>query len=319
MNPDLFAQTAQSELVAWENYKKRYTAQVPPPAKASIAIWQTIGWQLVLILLQAIGAIGLAALRTAEMFFLASAGANLTTRRAEAVLAILAIEFGIVVFAAIRAESDNRNLSDDEKLNTIKVSTWWLVVGEVVMLAISIVAGLGVSFNGFNVGIDFSGVLAVTIGAGASIVAAVAGMVIGAMLARWSNVRDAADIKYRNAYADWEQGLRDSWDKSPDKQIVENQMKLVKRSLPKELVRSFDGERTPEHPNERMVNTEKRDAIWQYLTEHSTDEFIPGPSEVARELGITKGSVIVDTIKEFRAKKPTFAPQQDELVQEILQ
>lgn len=307
MNSDLFTQTAQAELAAWDSYKQRYTAQVPPPAKASVAIWQTIGWQLILILLQAIGAIGLAALRTAEMFYLASAGANVNIRRAEAVLAILAIEFGIVVFAAIRAEADNRNLSDDEKLNTIKISTWWLVVGEVVMLAISIVAGLGVSFNGFNVGVDFSGVLAVTIGAGASIVAAVAGMVIGAMLARWSNVRDAADIKYRNAYADWEQGLRDSWDRSPDKLIVENSLKMAKKALPKGGVRSPDG--TTERTNERTKQeSEVYQKIWAYLTQNATDEFIPGPTEVANALSVSK-SYASPIIKEFRAKNyPQLTP-----------
>lgn len=299
---ELFEQTAHAELTAWENYKRRYAAQVAPPVKTSIAIWQTIGWQLVLILLQAVGAIGLAALRTAEMFYIAAAGTNRTARVAEAVLAILAIEFGIVVFAAIRAEANNRNLPDDEKLNTIKVSTWWLVVGEVVMLAISIVAGLGVSFKGFGVDVNFGTVLAITLGAGASIVAAVAGMVIGAMLARWSNVRDAADVKYRISYADWEQGLRDSWDKSPDKQIAQNQLKMTRKALPK--VRLLDGS----EPNERRTS-EVQQKILTYLTENATDEFVPGPTEVAKALGVSKGYAS-DIIKTFRAQHfPQPAPQ----------
>ena len=248
MSQDLFQETANVELTAWENFKKRYEAQVPPPRRASVAIMQSIGWQLILILLQSIGAIGLASLRTSEMFYMASSSANEATKRTEAVLAILAIEFGIVVFSAIRSEAKNRNLTDDQKLDRIQLSTGWMIVGELVMLAISIVAGLGVSFIGFDVNIDFSRTLAITLGAGASIVAAVSGLVIGAMLARWGNVRDAADIKYNNAYAIWEQGLRDSWRSSPDRQIAENQLKLAKKSLPKGNVRLFAGEN---EPNER--------------------------------------------------------------------
>jgi hypothetical protein len=294
---DLFSSTANIELDAWRNFKQRYEAQVPPPTKAAVAIMQSIGWQLILILLQAIGAIGLASLRTAEMFYIASSAANPGVKLAEAVLAILAIEFGIVVFAAIRAESKNRNLTDEEKLNTIHLSTGWMVAGEVVMLTISIVAGLGVSFLGFEVDIDFSKTLAITLGAGASIVAAVAGMVIGAMLARWANVRDAADIKYKLAYNEWEDGLRSSWHSSPDRLIAQNQLKLAKKSLPKGEVRSFAGE---SEPNERTpVASEKRDAIIRYLEEHSTEEFVPGPTEVANALGFAKG-YCSDVIKPFR-------------------
>ena len=282
MSQDLFQETANVELTAWENFKKRYEAQVPPPRRASVAIMQSIGWQLILILLQSIGAIGLASLRTSEMFYMASSSANEATKRTEAVLAILAIEFGIVVFSAIRSEAKNRNLTDDQKLDRIQLSTGWMIVGELVMLAISIVAGLGVSFIGFDVNIDFSRTLAITLGAGASIVAAVSGLVIGAMLARWGNVRDAADIKYNNAYAIWEQGLRDSWRSSPDRQIAENQLKLAKKSLPKGNVRSFAGENERE-ANERTQASVK-DRIFKYFDWNaSTDEFVPGPTEVARE------------------------------------
>jgi hypothetical protein len=298
---ELFEQTAMLEQQAWENFKARYVAQVPPPQKASVEIWRTIGWQLVMILLQAVGAIGLASLRTAEMFYIASAGALPGLRVVEAALAILAIEFGIVVFAAIRAEANNRNVSDTEKLNALSVSTAWLVVGEIVMLAISIVAGLGVSFKGFDVSVDFSFPLAVVLGAGASIVAAVAGMVIGAMLARWGNVRDAADIKYRNEYASWEEGLRESWEKSPDQRIALNQLKLAKKALPKELVRPFGG------PNERTSpvpqTSEIKNEIWNYLEEHATHEFVPGPTEVANALGCSK-SYCSDIIKEFKQANP---------------
>jgi hypothetical protein len=308
MSQDLFAQTAQVELEAWENFKQRYEAQVPPPTKAVVAIWRTIGWQLILVLLQAVGAIGLASLRTAEMFYIASAGTNPATRTAEAVMAILAIEFGIVVFAAIRTEANNQKLTDEEKLHSLTVSSAWLIVGEFVMLAISIVAGLGVSFLGFDVNIDFSMPLAVTLGAGASIVAAVAGMVIGAMLARWANVRDAADIKYRQDYAAWEEGLRDSWNKSPDKAIAQNQLKLAKKSLSK-------GNLSSDGPNERTKGPNVvQQRILAYLEEKSviTDDevTIPGPTKVAQDLGVSKGYAS-DVIKMFRQNIPALQPGND--------
>ena len=200
------------------------------------------------------------------------------------------------MYAAVRAEQQNRKsnngANDDELLNTIKVSVGRLVFGEVIGIGISIMAGLGVAFNGFGVDIDLSMPLAVVIGAGASIVAAISGDILGAMLARYGNLRDSAEARYRIDYGVWEDGLHSSWTNSPDRQIARSSLKDMKAALKSGSVRS---------PNKRTNGSGKRDAIWAYLLEHSTDESIPGPTEVAEAIGGSKGYAS-EVITEFRVQ-----------------
>lgn len=286
---NIFEETKDFELEAWRNFKARYMAHVPPPQQVRATIWKTIGWQIVAVGIQAFGAIGLAALRTAEMFYIASA--SQATAIFEAVFSLVAIEFGIVVFAAIRAEHDNRNLSDTKKVQALKISLPWLITGEIIMLIISIMAGIGVSAKGFDVDIQNLALwLTYTLGAGASIVAAIAGMVIGTMLARWGNIQDVASRKYQAEYTKWEEALNKSWNASPDKKIVMNDIRRLKQEMGSTV-------RSVRKSNERT--NIKRDAIIAYMRENTTDEFLPGPSHVARELGFSKGYVS-DVLKSLR-------------------
>jgi hypothetical protein len=50
----------------------------------------------------------------------------------------------------------------------------------------------------------------------------------------------------------------------------------------------------------RLPVASKRQAIIAYLMENYTGDYIPGPSEVARALNISKGSTVFDAIREFR-------------------
>jgi hypothetical protein len=290
----LFADTTTAEKEAWENFKKRYTDQVPPPAKPSVRLMQSIGWQFVLILLQSAGAITLASLRTAEMFYRAASGSNIVLRYVEAAAAILAVEFGIIVFAAIRAEETNRARKSKALLHSINVSMKRLLIGEVFGVLVSIVAGLGVSFTGFDVDIDLGPLLAVVIGVGASVIAAISGDILGAMLARYGNLKDSEEAKYRQEYAAWQSALFSSWEHSPDRQIAR-----VALSDARKAMRGGSRVRLANERSEQA--SEVRGRIWAYLEQNSTGEFVPGPTQVANELGVSKGYAS-DVIKEFRAQ-----------------
>ncbi len=308
---DNIEQLELSEMDVWEKYRQKYEQQFPTPEKAQVRLMQTIGWQFIMILVQSVGAIILASLRTAEMFFLASAGSNPGLQFAEAVAAIITVELGIVVFAAIRAEQENSKHTDEEQKITIKVSLnrlWW---GEGLGLLISVAAGLGVSFRGFGVDVPmFKIVLSVLIGAGASIIAAVSGDILGAMRARFGNIRDKMARDYSAELAAWRDNLTKSWEKSPEREIVRSDTTLLMKQLRAERadgspVRSVR-QRTPVNSANRTNQTVSPVAqkIFDYLLSNSNGT-IPGPKEVQEALGVSRGYAS-EQIRIWREVHPEF-------------
>ena len=224
---DDIEQLEPNEMEVWEKFRQKYEHQFPTPEKPVARLMSTIGWQFTMILVQSVGAITLASLRTASMFFAAAAGTNTWLKYGEAISAVITVEVGIVVFAAIRAEQENSKHTDEEQKATIKVSLtrlWW---GEGLALIISVMAGLGVSFNGFGLKVPlFLWGLSIAIGAGASIIAAVSGDILGAMLARFGNIRDKMTATTLRNSMLWRASLTASWEKSPEREIVRSDTTL---------------------------------------------------------------------------------------------
>ena len=285
--------TEQNEMEVWENYQQKYERQFPTPERPVARLMGTIGWQFTLILIQSIGAITLASLRTASMFFAAAAGSDTLLKYGEAISAVVTVEVGIVVFAAIRAEQENSKHTDDEQKATIKVSLtrlWW---GEGLALVISVMAGLGVSFNGFGLKVPFFlWALSIAIGAGASIIAAVSGDILGAMLARFGNIRDKMNRDYIAELADWRDNLTASWEKSPEREIARNNITATRNQL--RAGRAFSSpvrsvrQRTGANPTNQLSISPVAQKIFAYLQENSNGT-IPGCKQVQDALGVSRG------------------------------
>jgi hypothetical protein len=306
---DNVEQSEPNEMEIWEKFRQKYEHQFPMPDKPEARLMGTIGWQFTMILIQSVGAIILASLRTAEMFFIASAGANPWLKYGEAIAAILTVEVGIVVFAAIRAEQENSKNTDEEQKAVVKVSLSRLLWGEGLGLLISIVAGLGVSFRGFQVDVPlFRWVLSISIGAGASIIAAVSGDILGAMLARFGNIRDKMIRDYAAELSTWRDNLTSSWEKSPEREIARNNITVMRNNL--RAGRAFSSpvrsvrQRTP--PNQLIQPNVSPVAqkIFDYLLENSNGS-VPGPKQVQEALGVSRGYAS-EQIRIWRNVHPEF-------------
>src|SRR6266496_4568933 len=98
----VFQQSAERESAAWELFLERFDKQFPMPEIANVRLMQAIGWQFILIMIQSVFAIILAALRTSDMFYTAASASNILVKWGDAISAVVAVEFGIVVFATIK-------------------------------------------------------------------------------------------------------------------------------------------------------------------------------------------------------------------------
>jgi hypothetical protein len=306
---DNIEQSEPNEMEVWEKFRQKYEHQFPMPDKPVARLMSTIGWQFIMILVQSIGAITLASLRTASMFFAAAAGSDTLLKYGEAISAVITVEVGIVVFAAIRAEQENSKHTDDEQKAIIKVSLtrlWW---GEGLALVISVMAGLGVSFNGFGLKVPlFLWGLSIAIGAGASIIAAVSGDILGAMLARFGNIRDKMARDYTAELNVWRSNLTVSWEKSPEREIVRSGTTLLMKQLRAERadgssvrsVRQRTGVNSVNQPNVSPVAQK----IFDYLLANSNGS-IPGPKQVQEALGVSRGYAS-EQIRIWRNAHPEF-------------
>lgn len=296
--------TEMNEMDVWEKFRRKYELQFPMPEKPVARLMSTIGWQFSLILIQAVGAIILASMRTASMFFTAAAGADPFLKYGEAVAAVITVEVGIVIFAAIRAEQENVKHTDEEQNAMVKVSLtrlWW---GEGLGLLISIVAGLGVSFNGFGVEVaGFEWVLSVSIGAGASIIAAVSGDILGAMLARFGNIRDKMNRDYAAELLAWRDSLTASWDKSPEREIARNYITAMRNQLRAGRASSSPVRSVHQRTDEPNVSPVAQ-RIFDYLLANSKGS-VPGPKQVQEALGVSRGYAS-EQIRIWREAHPEF-------------
>jgi hypothetical protein len=293
----------------WEKFRQKYEHQFPTPERPVARLMSTIGWQFTMILIQSVGAITLASLRTASMFFAAAAGTNSWLKYGEAISAVITVEVGIVVFAAIRAEQENSKHTDEEQKATIIVSVtrlWW---GEGLALVISVMAGLGVSFNGFGLKVPlFLWGLSIAIGAGASIIAAVSGDILGAMLARFGNIRDKMARDYTTELHAWRSNLTVSWEKSPEREIVRSDTTLLMKQLRAERADGSSVRSVRQRTGVNLVNQPSvspvAQKIFDYLLANSNGS-IPGPKQVQEALGVSRGYAS-EQIRIWRNAHPEF-------------
>ena len=228
----VFQQAQAREAEAYELFSNRFDTQFPMPELPNVRLMQAIGWQFISIVTQSVFAIVLAALRTADMFFEAASGSSTFVQYVEAAAAVLAVEFGIVVFATIKSEVQNRKTEFEDLKSALKVNVKLLQIGIGVGVFVSIVAGLGVSFKGFGVDVTwFKWALAIVMGAGASVIAWVSGDILGAMLARFGNARSLAALEYRQEIAEREEKKRSMWEAAPERNIARSELTELKEYL----------------------------------------------------------------------------------------
>lgn len=256
----------QQETDAFELYRDKYELQHPVPAPPSA---RGLGWQFYLLVLTSLAAVVLAALRTAEQFYLAaSLSGSPIFSLAEAIAAMVAIEGGIVIYAAIRAEANK------------KVSNATLGIGIFLMVLISTFAGLGQSLRlidniNAELMIYFQYALSIVIGVGASALAWIGGEVLGSQIARVGTYSENASEKYDQELDQYNSRLLSSWNNSIERRSIRNDfVQSVQAPVPR-----YSGG-TPEVPKTELVY-EWLDKVNNGWT-HSGQ--VPSAREIEREL-----------------------------------
>ena len=135
---DLILGVTDDEAQAFEAFRDKYMQMRPPPIRPGVS---GLGWQFWITIPCALAAIVLAALRTANIFYSAASMSGLGDffSALEAVFAMLAIEGGLVAYAAIRSDRKAKD-EDVEAIRQHDTRLGWAIV---LMVAVSIIAGLG--------------------------------------------------------------------------------------------------------------------------------------------------------------------------------
>jgi hypothetical protein len=289
---ELIQNSTEAEIAAFESFQAKYFKMFPQPEKVSVTLKDLIGWQFWMAIIQGVFAIALAAMRTSDMFYKIAVSSSRFLATAEAIAAVGAIEGGIVVFASLRAEMQNRkttgNAEEDRRLN-LKASVWRLLMGEFLGLAVSIVAGLGLSFAGLGVPVQgFTQWLAIIVGAGASIIAGISGDVIGTLLSRLSTARDLAAQQYKIDQKEYENTMYARWEHSDERKIARGELKAAVRSAAVVAPRVRSGGRTHGGNGSNVVRESIFSLLDTFIAEHPDAQTIPGPTEISNTLNVAK-------------------------------
>jgi len=309
-NSEFIAASTDEEISALENFKRKYRELVSPPIISAVTLMSALGWQFWAIMVQAIATIVLVGMRTAEMFYSVSVLGMKSTLMAviEAGAAVVSVEVGIVVFSSLRAEIQNRNkdasLSGDSAHIEVKVSMSRLLLGELACIFLSLVAGLGVSAKGLGLNIAWiPWLMLYALGIGATIIAAVSGDIIGVTLARLANLRTSIVDQFRVDQLVYDERMLKAWNASDERKIARHEIR--------EAVLPVRPRRTNEpRTNVRTANvSDVANSISDYLAAHSTREYVPGPSEIAHSLGVSKGYAHKVRVDWIAANAPAFVEQ----------
>jgi hypothetical protein len=229
---------ARKELAGFQLHKQRYLLTHMEPVKPEPWTFRSLGFMFIALVLQSGMSVILASMRTAEMFYMALAGAALDYGNldpggsTEAAAALFAIEFGLVLYAIAKEQRRYDREIHGEALSKgwfdryiAEHPNFWMNLATLVMFLISVSAGFGKSLSLID-NIDpiilkfFQWVLAVSLGAGASIVAYVSGEVLGDTIVRTQRSAAAALATYKAADEEFQADLLSTWECSHEYQLI---------------------------------------------------------------------------------------------------
>lgn len=225
-----FNTISDTRIEAYEAFAQRYAVETPPPDKPNQLDFSRLSLLDKLKLVTTISAVLLAATRTAEQFYIAaSMGSGTALGLVEAILSVLAIEGGLVVFAADRARK--RRLSDAKQADFIEEAPKFFdssMIAIILMLIISIVAGVGQGVriipDAVEITTGVAYVIAFSLGALASIIALLGGHVVGEALADMSIQYERASGSYAEDLHTYIDTMDRAWKRSPEYKMAKDML-----------------------------------------------------------------------------------------------
>jgi hypothetical protein len=297
---------AEEEVKAFQIYGNKYRALNPLPSKPS-PVKQ--GWEFKAYLLVSIASVLLASMRTAEQFYRAAvfSSAAPILGYVEAFLAVFTVEAGIVVYAAVMASRSR------------KVSTWVLVVGIILLAAISITAGMAQSLH-LATDVDplithyLEISLSLLIGPGASIAALIGGHILGQQIAMAAQQYEQLLEEFEGLVEEYNIKLKKSWERSDERKTARKS--ALARSLGQEIAQldssdvneendSVEEENSSELP---LIKTPAPTPIAAPVTK-PIPAYIPEPYQDSIQRLPDKPAVVVE--KPNRLKQPVVQNEPD--------
>jgi len=207
--------------------------QTHPPSERRASV--NLGWKFWIIAVVCLAQILLAALRTAEVFYdaaLISSG-NSVLAISEAFLAILAVEVGMVVYAAIDAVRKNK---------TDEIGGAMLSI--IIMLGISMAAGLLQSIS-IVVNIDPTLLkwlqygVSISTGVGASFIAFIGGKYLGTQIVMRDAEQFEIDDEYKTVMEEYNASMLRSWQSSKEYKIARSGLQMPVQAQEPKLSETF--------------------------------------------------------------------------------
>ncbi len=287
----------QQEAEAQGKFRDSYEFGDPCPEEPVAFSWKKLGIEFPLTLITGAAAIIQAALRTSHSFMNLAEKAGMTGLMlwVDGASAMIGVEGFVAVIGFVKAKSDGR-----ERLEAGEFSgkAWKETMGLLIALTISVAAGLGQSIagaknpsEGLSTFVDTF--LLFALGIGASLLAYFAGEIAGVMIVRAEKMYGDEQTTWKKDLFEWNARFTDAWNSSDYIKFLRADIKGLTtvarrgyRSNGSNGVRSLGNERT-NSPIPKVSAVAMK--IRAYLNEHSTDDFVPGPSEIARECDVSKG------------------------------
>lgn len=282
--PDEFQQEvnrlSQIEAEAYQYFRLTYETihLAPQPVKA------IMDWEFWTSLSTSISGVALAAFRTGQAFYLAASYAgNKVFSWAEAIVAVIAIEGSLVLFALQDARSKRKSMDRNAR-----------VFGLAITLVISAVAGLyqssGILMDGGQFVTVLNWMLVLLMGIGATAIAFLGGDILGVQIVRYEEAQKELTVRFQQEQDAYEQGLLLAWEQSKEFAAVNSRKRTNYRNDQTNDQRTPVRSR-PQRTNERTpANEQSRIEIFGLMDMMfiETGGTVPGQANVCRRLALAR-------------------------------
>lgn len=312
---EILEQESAEERVAFAAFRDTFLLQNPLPPKPVSLDLRGLGFAFWLYFVQAATSIALAAMRTSDAFYFvgyATVGDQFYAS-AEAILSVLAVEVGMVVFAAILAqkrhkkqETELRALAEAEGIKfrsnkEVDMNAAVIWAGLILMALISMAAGLHQSVKIIEgVSEDFlkflSYGLGVTIGVGITVIAVIAGDILGQQLAIVTAGFADRMADYEDRVEEWNDAVKAAWYRSDQRKIILAEIRAAaKQSAGASVQFSSYGTELNQASNPGFQRGQRppkqTERVFQYMDQIlNTEGRVASFSEVVQVLGISKST-----------------------------
>lgn len=199
---------ARYEQQAFENHKRQYMRENPPPRKPPK--WRGIPWMMVPFAAIAVAGSLLSAFRTAPVFIeIAKLTVNPTIAMAEGLLAMIAIDMAVVAYRFIKVVLDYKGEASNARVTNWVTFGFWFAFFTQLIAQVYAVREIATMLNQYVEWLELAIALAAALSG--MVLAFVTGEIMAVLWMRSTADRERVLADYQQAVADWADSMRRSW------------------------------------------------------------------------------------------------------------